>query len=46
MGLQQKLKNFTLNEDTRKKLLFGSKDAPVEFEDIARIVFSRLFLGD
>jgi hypothetical protein len=44
MGLQQKLKNFTLNEDTRKKLLSGSKDAPVEFEDIARIALAGYFL--
>ncbi|MCI1686062.1 MAG: hypothetical protein LKI87_03965 [Prevotella sp.] len=44
MGLQQKLENFTLNEDTRKKLLSGSKDAPVEFEDIARIALAGYFL--
>lgn len=44
MTLQQALKHFTLNDDTRKNILDGLVSAPEEFEQIARLALSGWFL--
>lgn len=44
MTLQQALKHFTLNEETRKNILNGSISAPKEFEQIAQIALAGYFL--
>lgn len=41
--LKKTIKTFSLSEDSRRKLLNGSNDAPPEFIDIARIVLAGHF---
>lgn len=41
--LKKRIKTFSLSEDSRRKLLNGSNDAPPEFIDIARMVLAGHF---